>query len=140
MYLSKLRNNITTTVIIAKFLVILLLGLLFVAGSYTKEDFLGIIYLLLPVFVIYILSITWSAYADAAPSREASLSLYYLSLVVLLCYIIAVVAMLLYRHNIGSAVTSKIKMGIGIAEILLAVYLSYAVIKMHNKKIDRYKN
>ncbi len=134
MYISKLRNNITMTLIVIKFLIILLLGLLFAAGSYTKGDFVGIIYLLLPVLIIYILSITWSAYTDAAPNREGNSSFYFVSLAVLSFYSLAVVVMLLYRHQIGSEVTSLIKTGIGLTEIALAVYLSYVVIRLHHKK------
>lgn len=134
MYVSKLRNNITTTLIVVKLLVTLLLGLLFAAGSYTKEDFVGVIYLLLPALIIYILSITWSAYKDAAPSREINSSFYFVTLAVLSFYSLAVIAMLLYRHQIGSEVTSIIKTGIGLAEISLAIYLTYVVIKLHYKK------
>lgn len=140
MYVSKLRNNITTALIVVKILVTLLLGLLFAAGSYTTEDFVGIIYLLLPVLVIYMLSITWSAYKDVAPNREANSSFYFVTLVVLSCYSLAVIAMLLYRHQIGSEVTSTIKIGIGLAEVLLAVYLTYVVIKLHHYKKNHSKD
>lgn len=134
MYVSKLRNNITLSLIVVKVLIILLLGLLFAAGSYTKGDFVGIIYLLLPTLVIYILSITWSAYQDVAPNREANSSFYFVTLAALFFYSLAVITMLLYRHQIGSEVTSTIKTGIGFAEFSLAVYLSYVVIKLHHKE------
>lgn len=123
MQARKFKNSIAITAIIIKTLVISLLGLLFAASSYTQEEMLKTISIILPFFIIYLF---WfmreSPWKPTLQPKELNVFLFFLSLTVLLAYMMAVVLLMLYRHDVGEQASSQAMMYIGLAEIFLAIY------------------
>jgi len=134
MQLAKLKNSIVIAVIVIKILIILLLGLLFAATSYAKADLVNIMSITLPILLI-----AFFIFMKGTPSnwqgkpQEKSSFLLFLSLLVLVIYMISVVALMLYRHDVGAEASSKAILGIGVAEIFLVIYLVYIFIILRRK-------
>ena len=134
MQLAKLKNSIVIAVIVIKILIILLLGLLFAATSYAKADLVNIMSIILPVLLI-----AFFIFMKGTPSnwqgqhQEKSSFLLFLSLSVLAVYMLFVVALMLYRHDVGAEASSKAILGIGVAEIFLVIYLVYIFIILRRK-------
>ncbi|GAB4198503.1 MAG: hypothetical protein OHK0057_18670 [Thermoflexibacter sp.] len=128
---SKLKNVIAISIAASKFLIIIWLLLLFLAESYSFDDFISIVSIILPAFSVHasviIRNIVMQRYKNQAEDREVKASFLYTTLAMLFFYTLAIIATLAYRHDVGPEAMENVKTSLGLIETVFGGYLGYAV-------------
>jgi hypothetical protein len=128
---SKLKNIIAFSIAVAKFLIIMWLLLLFMAGSYSFDDFISIMSIILPAFSVHasviIRQTVMQRYKKAAEDKEVKSSFLYTTLGMLFFYTFSIIGILAYRHEIGPEAMENVKTALGLAETVFGGYLGYAI-------------
>lgn len=122
---SRLKNIIAISIATSKFLIIAWLLLLFLAESYTFDDFISIMSIILPAFSVHASVIVrhtvMQRYKNQAEDREVKASFLYTTLAILFFYTLAIIATLAYRHDVGPETS------LGLIETVFGGYLGYAI-------------
>jgi hypothetical protein len=135
---SKLKNVIAISIATSKFLIIAWLLLLFLAESYSFDDFISIMSIILPAFSVHASVIirytVMQRYKNQAEDREVKASFLYTTLAMLFFYTFAIVAVLAYRHDVGPEAMENVKTSLGLIETVFGGYLGYAVANLFRIK------
>ncbi|SFE62117.1 hypothetical protein [Thermoflexibacter ruber] len=128
---SKLKNVIAISIATSKFLIIVWLLLLFLAESYSFDDFISIMSIILPAFSVHASVIirytVMQRYKNQAEDREVKASFLYTTLAMLFFYTLAIIATLAYRHDVGPEAMENVKTSLGLIETVFGGYLGYAI-------------
>lgn len=128
---SKLKNVIAISIATSKFLIIVWLLLLFLAESYSFDDFISIMSIILPAFSVHASVIirytVMQRYKNQAEDRVVKASFLYTTLAMLFFYTFAIIATLAYRHDVGPDSMENVKTSLGLIETVFGGYLGYAI-------------
>ncbi len=137
---SKLKNIIAISIATSKFLIIAWLLLLFLAESYTFDDFISIMSIILPAFSVHASVIVrytvMQRYKHQADDKEVKASFLFTTLVMLFFYTFAIIATLAYRHDVGPEAMENVKTSLGLIETIFGGYLGYAIANLFRIQPD----